>query len=345
MNGMDLGRLSTELFQGFLIDGDGLVQALQEGDFGRMIQIFSEAIKDTTGQPVQYVREYMITLFLLGIGAAVLKQTGYLFQDPAAGKMGFWIIYLLLSMQLLALYYNGEEVARRCLTDITSFGNVFIPVFSVVLVFASGSMTGTGYVATFMFIIYVIERFLLMLMLPCVEGYMLLSLLGSLWERDRVEKLMNLLEKGLALGFKLVFIALMGIGVLQSMLLPYADSVKSGAFKKLAGLIPGVGKAAEGSIEMAAGAAVLLKNGIGIIGILLILLAAAVPMLKIGLLCIVMKTAASIYGLLGDKQMTWCADKMGTAGGYLWKITGTGVVLCILWIVLAVYTTNQRAVF
>lgn len=345
MKGMDLGQLSAELFQGFVIDGEGLVQALQEGDFGRVIQIFSEGLKDTVGQPAQYIREYMLTLLLLGIGAAVLRQAGLLFQDPAAERLGFWIIYLLLSMQLLSLYYNGEGVAKQCLADIASFGNVFIPVFSVVLVFASGSMTGTGYVATFMLVIYVIERFLLMIMLPCAEGYMLLGLLGSLWERDRVERLMNLFEKGLGFGFKLVFIALMGIGILQSMILPYADNVKTGALKKLVELIPGVGKAAESSFEMVTGVAVLLKNGVGIIGILLLLLAASVPMLKIGLLCIVMKVAASVYGLLGDKQMTWCADKMGTAGGYLWKITGTGVMLCILWIVLAVYTTNQRAVF
>lgn len=341
----DLGQLSTELFQGFLIDRDGLIKALEAGDIGRVMQIFFEAVRNTIGQPTEYIKQCMLTLFLLGIGAAILKQSAFLFKDSGTEKIGFWIIYLLLAGQLLMLYYQGETVVRQCLTDIVSFGNVFISVFCVVLVLASGSMTGTGYVATFMFIIYVIERFLLMILLPCAEGYMLLGLLGGLWERDRVEKLMSLFEKGLSIGFKLMFAALMGIGALQSMILPYADTVKSGAVKKFVELIPGVGKAAGSTFEMAAGAAVLLKNGVGMIGILLILLAAAVPMLKVGLLCTVMKIAAAMYGLFGDKQMTWCADKMATAGGFLWKITKTGVSLCILWIVLAVYTTNQKAVF
>ena len=77
-----------------------------------------------------------------------------------------------------------------------------MPVFSAVLTLASGSITGSGYIATLLLIIYVIEQFLLLIMLPVVEGYMLLGLLGSLWQKERVVKLMELIEKGLKLVFR-----------------------------------------------------------------------------------------------------------------------------------------------
>lgn len=342
MENMDLGQLAGDLFQGFQIDGERLVEAILAGQIGEAVSVFLEAVGNTIGRPTEYLKEYLIAFVVLGIGAALLKQLGLFFKDSQVQKIGFWIVYLILARQLLVLYYNGEEVARECLQKLISFGNVFVPVFSAVLTFAAGSVTGAGYIATLLFIIYLIEQFLMIVMLPLVEGYMLLCLLGALWQKDRVEKLMELFEKGIALGFKGMFLATTGLGVLQSMILPYVDSTKTGAVKKLAEMVPGVGKIAGTTLEMVAGSAVLLKNGIGVIGVLLLLLAAAVPLLKIALLCLVMKIAAVVYGLFGEKQMTWCADKLCTAEGYLWKITGSGTLLFLLWIVLAVYTTNQR---
>lgn len=342
MENMDLGQLAVDLFQGFQIDGAGLVQAIQDGQIGEAVSIFAEAVWKTVEQPAEYLKEYLVSLVLLGIGAVLLKQLGLFFKDSQVQKIGFWIVYLILASQLLTLYYNGESVAQECLSRLISFGNVFVPVFSAVLTFASGSVTGAGYIASLLLVIYLIEQFLLTVMVPLVEGYMLLSLLGALWQKDRVEKLMELMEKGIALGFKGMFLATTGLGVLQSMILPYVDHAKVGAVKKIVDIIPGVGGLAGTTLEVITGSAVLLKNGIGVIGILLLVLVAAAPLLKIGVLCLVMKLAGVVYGLFGEKQMTWCADKLGQAEGYLWKITVAGTALFFLWIVLAVYTTNQR---
>ncbi len=345
MEEMNLGELAGELFQGFQIDGASIVEAVGTGDIGGALGILGEAILKTIGQPFAFLKEYLITLIILGIGAVLLKQLGLFFKNSQVQKISFWIVYLILAGQLLVLYYNAESIAKECLQGLIRFGNIFVPVFSAVLTFASGSVTGTGYIATLLLIIYMIEQFLLLLMVPLAEGYMLLSLLGALWQKERVIKLMELMEKGLTLGFKGMFAAVTGLGILQSMLLPYVDSVKLGAMKKVVDVIPGVGNLAGTTLELITGSAVLLKNGIGIIGVLLLLLVSAVPLLKIGLLCLTVKLAAVVYGLFGEKQMTWCADRLGMAQMYLWKITGAGTLLFLLWIILAVYTTNQRLMF
>lgn len=345
MENMSLEQLTENLFQGFTIDSDALIQAVSSGNVLGAIGILQDAVLETLGRPIDYLKEYFFALLAVGIGAAMIKQLGLFFKDSQVQKISFWIVYLILSKHLLTLYYNGETVAKECLGTFIDFGHAFIPVFSVVLTLASGSMTGVGYIATLTFIIYVIEQFLLVMMIPLVEGYMLLSLLGALWQKDRVEKLMDFLEKGISLGFKGMFAAITGLGILQSMILPYVDHSKVGVAKKVIEMIPGVGSLAGGTMELLGGSAVLLKNGVGVIGVLLLLLASAIPLIKIGLIYVVMKLAAVIYGLFGEKQMTWCADKLGQAEGYMLKITGAGLMMFLLWIVLAVYTTNQKVIY
>lgn len=344
MENMELGQLAEELFQGFQIDKSDIVRALQEGDFGEAVSIWLEAVFKTIGQPVEYIKEYLTVFILLGIGAAMIKQLSLFFKDSQIQKVGFWMIYLMLAGQLLGLYYNGESIARECLEKLIDFGNIFVPIFAGVLTLAAGSMTGAGYITTLLGIIYLIEQFLINVMVPLTEGYMLLSLLGALWQKDRVEKLMELMEKGLTLGFKAILLSTTGLGVLQSMILPFVDRAKMGVVKKVVNILPGVGGLGEITLELINGSAVLLKNGIGVIGILLLLLLAAAPLWKLGMICLIMKLASVVYGLFDDRQMAWCADKLSLAEGYLWKITASGILLFLLWIVLAVYTTNQRLV-
>ncbi len=342
MDKMELEQLAGKLFQGFEINGTALIQAVAKGDIAAACSMIGSAVLESIGHPFLYVKEYVIAFFALGIGAALLKQLSTLCKHTQVKQLGFWIVYLILAKQLITLYYNGEMVARTCLERLLSFGNVFVPVFSAVLTISSGSITGSGYIAVLLFIIYLIERFLLVILLPMTEGYMLMALLGVLWQKERVEKMMECLAKGISLGFKGIILASGGMSLLQSMLLPYIDQMKHGTIKKVLEKIPVAGGVTKTTMELAAGSAVLLKNGIGVIGVLLLCLAAALPLFKIGMLCVLLKVVSAMYGLLGEKQMTWCADKLCTAQGYVWKIVLTATTLFFVWIMLAVYTTNQR---
>lgn len=338
----DMITAAEPLFQGLHIDGGALLEAVLSGRISEAFFLIWQAVKSSMEQPFLGLREYILSFLLLAIGAAMLGQMEMVFHKEELRKAGYWMIYLLLARQLIVLYYNGEEIAGGTIRQIIAFGNIFIPVFSAVLTAASGSVTSAGYMGTLMLIIYVMERLLLQLMIPLVESYMLLGILGGLWQKERVEKLMKLLEKGISLVFHGIFLTVTGIGLLQSMILPYVDYTKLGAVKKIISNIPGIGTVTGTTLELMAGSAVLLKNGLGVIGLLLMTGLAAYPCLQIGLIWLLLRLASVIYGLFGEKELDWCADKLGNAEGYLLKIIGFGVLLFCLWITLAVYTTNQR---
>ena len=169
-----------------------------------------------------------------------------------------------------------------------------------------------------------------------------LCVLGGIWQKDRVEHVLVLMEKGIKLAFKSIFAIVTSVGLLQSMILPFVDQTKVGAAKKLIGLIPGVGKVSDTTIEMISGSAILLKNGIGVVGILLLFLVCAVPFIRLGIICLLMKGTSVVYGLLGEKELTWSMDKLSNAQVILLKTVGIAFLLFAVWILLAVYTTNQR---
>ncbi len=342
MQELSLSNATKELFQGFSVNGEALTDAILQGDFKGVLEILAQTIVRNIGAPFLLTKKCFVTLVIIGIGASILKQLEHLIDNSQIQKTSFWIIYLVLVKEVMQLFYQAENIASSSLERILEFGKVFVPTFTAALTLASGRLTGAGYMAVLSLIIYLVDEFILFILLPMIEGYMLLCVLGGLWQKERVEHILKLFEKGIKLTFKGVFTVVTSIGLLQSMILPFVDHAKVGAAKKIVGLIPGVGKVSETTLEMISGSAILLKNGVGMVGILLLLVVCSVPFVKVGLVCFVMKVTTIIYGLLGEKELAWCMDKLSNAQLILLKTVGIAFLLFAVWILLAVYSTNQR---
>ena len=131
-----------------------------------------------------------------------------------------------------------------------------------------------------------------------------------------------------------------GISVFQALITPVVDSVKKSALQRLVSVIPGIGDAADGALDMVLGSALVIKNSIGVVLLLLILVLCAAPLIKIGLIAGVLKCAAALMGVVGDKRITTCVNRAGDAGLLLLKTTGTAMLLFL--ISIAVVTASGR---
>ena len=82
---------------------------------------------------------------------------------------------------------------------------------------------------------------------------------------------------------------------------------------------------------------------ISMVILLLLLLAAmaAVPLLRILLTAFLLKAAAGLLGVVSDKRITACADRVGNGSRLLFQTAGTAFLLFAVTISVAAYTTNR----
>ncbi len=262
-----------------------------------------------------------------------------------AGLIGGYIVRLLMAGQLGRLYGEAQEMSRELIDSIVTFGGFFVPVFSVVLTTVSGTGTATGYIALLSLVIYIAERLLRNILLPLLEMHFLLVILAGFWQKERLERMIKLLEKGLAFICKGLLGAITGLGFLQSLVLPYADALKMGAVQKAAQMIPGVGTIAGSTWDLITGSAVLLKNTVGVLGVTALLLAAAYPLSRLLVFQLSLRLSAALMSLMGAGKLGWCVEESGTSVEYLMKVSGLAMLLFLVWVILAVCTTNVRLMY
>lgn len=305
-------------------------------------------LSDTLNSAIQAViahfsslKDIFIWIMILGILAALISHFIEVFDNHQIADIGFYFTYLLMVAILMKCFLQSSLTAAGTIDKIVSFVRIFIPAYFMSVGVATGTVTATTGYQLILLIIYLVEKILFTVILPLINSYVLLSILNGIWTEEKLSLLVEGMEKIIRFLLKASLGVVTGISVLQSMITPAIDSVKASALQKTISAIPGIGDVTDGVVEMVLGSAVVVKNSIGLVMLLLLLAVAAAPLLEILITAFLMKAAAAFLGIVSDKRVTSCTDKVGNASQLLLRTTGTSLLLFLITISVAAYTTNR----
>ena len=103
-----------------------------------------------------------------------------------------------------------------------------------------------------------------------------------------------------------------------------------------------IGNAADGVLELALGSAVVIRNSVGVLLLLLLVAGCAVPLLQILFTAGFIKCATAFMGIVSDKRITNCTDRMGNAMMLLFRTVGTALLLFM--VTLALLAIGSRGI-
>ena len=275
-----------------------------------------------------------------GMGASAAGRKNILIWLIVLGI--FYFIYLLMGVILLQCFSGILGTARETVENIVLFVRLMVPTYLLAVGVASGPATvGAGY-QLMLLLIYGTEKILLGVVLPLIYCYGLLTMINGIWVEEKLTLLTELLEKAVGWILKASLGVVTGISVFQSLITPVLDSVKTSAVEKALSALPGIGNAADGLLELAVGSAVVIRNSIGVLLLLLLLAVCTAPLLEILFTAFLIKCAAAFMGIVSDKRVTNCTDHMGNAGMLLFRTAGTAMLLFLITLALLAIGSRGR---
>lgn len=322
----DLGELLGLLIQGKITD---VMKML----FQNMAQILQGELKSAAG--------IFVTLLCIGLIAALLMNLTDLFENKQIADIGFYFVYLFLILILLRVFGTVSDTAAGMLSDMLLFMKLFMPVYFMAIGAASGVTTALLYYQFILLLIYGVEAVLASFLMPVIEVYIFLSFMNGLWSDEKLHMLLDLIHRIIGYLLKLSFAVITGIGLLQTMITPVIDSVKLSAVRRGIALIPGVGNISDSVAEMVIGSAVLIKNSVGALAVLLLLLLCVIPAAKIWGLAMLLKAAAAITGIVSDHRLTGCMDRVGEGSLLVLRTLLTAMGLFLIMIAIAAMTMGR----
>ena len=302
--------------------------------------IFNALLGDL-GSQLAGMRNILLWLVMLGMISALMSHFMDIFDKHQIADISFYFMYLLLTAVLLACFGQAAQVASSAMENILLFVRLLVPAYLMAVGVASGTTTAGASYQLVLLMIYGVEQVLVGGLLPFIYSYVLLAVVNGIWIEEKLSLLMELLEKGIKASLKAIIGVVTGISVFQSVITPVIDTVKSSSLQKLVSAIPGIGGAADSMVSMVIGSAVVIKNSIGVVLLILLVGMCLAPLAQILLTACCLKLAAAVMGIISDKRITACTNKVGEGSMMLLKITGTALLLFLISISVVAVSTNH----
>lgn len=302
-------------------------QALKWSDWSEMA---AEALQEALG----IRKRTWIQILLLVLFSAILTNMVSVFENQQVGETSFYIIYLILFAILLKSFGEFSEQISQTLLKITEFMKALLPSYYLALTASVGVSTASVFYQSIIFLIYIAEKILLIVILPGIRIYLLVALINELTGEQFLSKMTELLEDGIQWILKTLVGVVMGLELLKRLVSPAVDALRQTMIGKTAGAIPGLGNIFSGITEMVLGSAILIKNCLGAATVIILLLMAISPVIKLGLSALFYQIAAACIQPIADKRMVNCLHAMGKSIGMLLKLLLTLELLFLLTIAI-----------
>lgn len=204
-----------------------------------------------------------------------------------------------------------SRVAETAVDELLVFMKLLLPSACLASVLAGKSLGGAAFselmLGTLTFLQWAVKYFLF----PGAQFYFLLTLLNHIFDEDYLSKMAGLLKSFVEWALKTLTGAVVGLQAFQSLILPTVDALKSTVLQKSGGSIPVVGGLFNNVTEMVLGAALLIRNGVGTAGLLVLAILCLTPMVKLLAGGCLYRLLAAVAQPVADKRLTECVDGLG----------------------------------
>jgi stage III sporulation protein AE len=251
-------------------------------------------------------------LLFLAVLCALLQNLQNSFDQSAISLLAYSVCFIFLCVIALSAFYQGLTLARETVGNMVGFMEALLPLLLSLLA-GVGALTSVALLTPLMLLVVGVTSVVVKdIILPLLFLTAVLECVNYLSGKYKLTNLTGVLKQAgmMILGF--VLVVFIGIVSIQGVAGSIADGLTLRTAKyATATFIPVVGKMFADTVELVMGASLLLKNAVGIFGVLSISLLCALPLIKLISLVIVLKIAGALIQPMGDEKMAKCLDAMG----------------------------------
>ena len=267
-------------------------------------------------------------LLFLAVLCALLQNLQTSFENSATSLLAYSVCFVFLAVIALTAFYNALFMVRQTVGTIIGFMEALLPILLSLLAGMGALTTAAIFTPLMLFVVNAVSLIVRDIVLPLFFLAGILGCVNYLSDKYRLTNLEGLLRQTGAVVLGVTLVLFIGFVTIQGAAGGVTDGLALRTAKYAATtFIPVVGKMFSDTVELVAGASLLMKNAIGIFGVLSILMICAVPLIKLVSLILVIKVTGALIQPMGDEKMAKCLEGIGNN---LWLVFGALLTVVLM---------------
>lgn len=277
---------------------------------------------------------------------SIIKSISDGLENKSVSQITYYVQYILIVTLIMTSFSDILNMVRTSIENLVGFMNTLIPIL-ITLMMSTGSIASASMLQPIiLFIITIIGNFIKSIVIPIVLVSTALGIISKVSDKIQIDKLSKFFKSSIVWIIGIVLTLFVGIVSLEGTLSSSVDGITAKTTKAaVSSFIPVVGKILGDAVDTVIGCSSILKNALGIVGVIVIISICIKPIIKLVILMAMYYLGAAICQPIADDKIIKLLEQIGDTFKLLLAILCSVSVMLIIGVTLVVKISNSGLMY
>lgn len=277
---------------------------------------------------------------------SILKAISESLENESISKLIYYVQYILIVTIIMSSFSGIVKLVQDTTNNLVGFMNLLVPLL-IALMLYTGSIATSGVLEPIiLFMINFIGNIIQTIIIPGVLIFAGLVVISKISNNFQIGKISKFFQSSIIWFLGIVLTIFVGVVSLEGTLSSSVDGITAKTTKAVVSTaIPVVGKILGDAVDTVLGCGIILKNAVGLIGVIVVIAICIAPILKLAILTITYKLLAGVCEPIADKNIVSLIEQVGDIFKIFLAILTTISVLLIIGTALVVKISNTGMMY
>ena len=299
----------------------------------RVLKIFANEILKTI--------KTLVGVLVIVLIHSILKNVADGLENSDISNIIYFVQYILIISLVMNNFSDIVISVKNTINNLVGFMNTLIPILITLMIY-TGSVVTSGLIQPIiLFVVEFVANVLNTIILPAISIITALIIISKISDKVQIGKLASFMKSSIVWFLSIILTIFVGVVSLEGTLTSSVDGITAKTAKAaVSSLIPVVGKILGDSVDSVLGCGLILKNALGVVGVLVIIGICIIPIIKLTTLSIMYSLSSAIIEPLADKKIIKLLEEFSGIFKLLLAILCSVTVLLIIGVTLVVKISN-----
>ncbi len=263
------------------------------------------------------------------------------FGKDGVSTVAFYVCYIVIAGIASGAFYNACDCVSSTVENISVFMKMIVPVVITTLISSGAVVSASVFEPVLITIVEIAVTVIESILIPLVMITAAMNIVNNISDRFKTQKMTGFINKCIKWGLSILLTIFVSTAGIQSIAASGADGLTIKLTKfATSNLIPVVGGILSESVETVMNCSVLIKNSVGIIGIICLIAIAAFPLIKIAAILIVFRLTAAVTEPISEPKITNCITEIANSVSLLFSMLAASTVMFIIVLTVVINAGN-----
>ncbi|HJJ18804.1 MAG TPA: stage III sporulation protein AE [Clostridiaceae bacterium] len=269
-------------------------------------------ILNILGKEVTTNIKSLVSILAIILIHSILKSISESLENNNISKLIYYVQYILIVTVIMSNFTDIIKLVQDTTENLIGFMNALVPLLITLMMYTGSITTSSVVEPIILFMINFIGNIIQNLIIPFVLVLTSLVIISKISDKVHIDKLSKFFKSGIVWFLGIVLTVFVGVVSLEGTLSSSVDGITAKTTKAVvSSAIPVVGKILGDAVDTVLGCGIVLKNAVGLVGVVIVIGICIMPILKLFVLSVSYKLLSTVVQPIADEKIIDLLEQIG----------------------------------